>query len=567
MDPYPQNFFTRGVRFFFLAAVLGSCSAPAVDAVCAVPAEGTVAQQAAAVCACQNGIAEVPIPAYRRKKIDLLLVVGNTAGMAAKQQALAESLAFLPRSLALQDYDYHIGVVSTDVGSWITADTPWTMSAGACDSFAGDDGKLQTTSCLDRGSVSAAAAGACAALCPDRKFLPTDGRAYLARENGKTNVPSSLEPDAMTGQLIDRGPEYAFKCMTILGDAGCTISAPLESARRALDGHLLQNSGFLRPDSLLAVLFLTDEDDCSLQLSRRAEGDPHTQSCVVPDPAAAATCYGLGPYRCLARDVACDQPMNTAGLKTNCHERADSALESVDTYARFFASLHSPFRTLLLGIWTLPALGNGGQLTVEQDPKVGGSAGLVLGRGNNAGCQSAGSPLITGSAQLRLASFVASLSRELGESPSDFAESVSVCAPTAYAQAVLPLATSIGLGRVASCLPGLPRLRPDGSPLCEVGDVAIDFPAATPAVPMPLCDSGCCTAFANSASARPSGDPVIAAACAAEPADCYCAVVSNVAGICPGGARLGVWRKDNAEAPPDSVTSLRCATQCALGTP
>jgi hypothetical protein len=64
-------------------------------------------------------------------------------------------------------------------------------------------------------------------------------------------------------------------CGVQLGDVGCSFEQPLEAALRALapapegrGGDV--NRGFLRDDSLLVVLQLTDEDDCSLQDPRIA---------------------------------------------------------------------------------------------------------------------------------------------------------------------------------------------------------------------------------------------------------------------------------------------------------
>jgi hypothetical protein len=251
-----KNLLYLGLYAFSLltqALAAGGCSTPAFTAICALPDNAIPEQQLAAVCSCQRGVAETIWSPYRRPKIDLLLVIGNTPGMVKKQRALAQTFPALLSLLEGAHFDYHIGVVSTDTGSWVAPNAPWPMSAGSCDSFAGDDGQLQKTSCLDRSSGSAAAANACAAVCPDRRFLPTDGLPFVAGAGGRTNVPVALAPDPMTGRMVDYGPAYALQCMAMLGDGGCVISAPLASARLALDGHADVNRGFLRPHSLLTT--------------------------------------------------------------------------------------------------------------------------------------------------------------------------------------------------------------------------------------------------------------------------------------------------------------------------
>src|SRR5205814_8740419 len=57
----------------------------------------------------------------------------------------------------------------------------------------------------------------------------------------------------------------AFGCVGgALGAAGGGFRQPLAAARRALGpDQPIENEGFLRPGSLLALLVISDEDDCS----------------------------------------------------------------------------------------------------------------------------------------------------------------------------------------------------------------------------------------------------------------------------------------------------------------
>ena len=57
-----------------------------------------------------------------------------------------------------------------------------------------------------------------------------------------------------------------FECISTLGTGGCGFEQQLESSFAAVtyqsaDG--MANEGFLREDSILAVVYVTDEDDCS----------------------------------------------------------------------------------------------------------------------------------------------------------------------------------------------------------------------------------------------------------------------------------------------------------------
>ncbi|AKU99468.1 putative lipoprotein [Labilithrix luteola] len=65
----------------------------------------------------------------------------------------------------------------------------------------------------------------------------------------------------------DSNADQTFSCLAEVGTSGPSIEMPLESLKLALNDRVADgtNAGFLRPDALLAVVILTDEDDCSRQ--------------------------------------------------------------------------------------------------------------------------------------------------------------------------------------------------------------------------------------------------------------------------------------------------------------
>lgn len=339
--------------------------------------------------------------------VDILFVVDNSPSMAPKQRALAAGIGSLIRTLDQTAVSYHIGVISTDVGTNTAAGAPWGGGVGSCDTFTGDDGVLQVKACSSRNLLTADSRAACMASCPDPKYVPTDGSLFVWRDANKTNVPADLRVDPGSGKMLDYGPENAFKCIALLGDGGCGIESPLDATRRALDGHRAENNGFLRKDSLLAVVYLSDEDDCSVQLSRRSENNPATRDCTDPSQDASYDCYNLD-YRCLARSVRCDQPMNTPGSKTNCRERADNYLESVSKYATFLKSLRPADKLLVSGIWTRPGIEEGGKVVISRGSGSTSSTSLNRAGGMDASCYSTSSAGVFGQAQRRLTSFAKS---------------------------------------------------------------------------------------------------------------------------------------------------------------
>jgi len=515
---------------------LGACTAPAVTDLCdnANPAQEVM-------CRCPSSISDLVYDDRVRREIDVLLVIDNSPGMADKQKLFAQTLGSLLPSLEV--LDYHIGVVTTDVGSWTAPNRPFATPFPGCDSFAGDDGKLQVEACLDRKNLSAAAARACSDLCRDRRFLPANGARFITNRSGQKNVPEAMEIDPVTGWPIDRGPQYALQCMALVGDSGCALVSPLEAMKRALDGHLAENSGFLRPNAMLAVVIVTDKEDCSVSNTRRADSDPRSRNCTIVDDNAPLDCFNPA-FRCLARGLRCDQPIGTTGAKSGCRERDGDQLAPIAEYARFLQSFHIAEKTTFLGVWPLPSLLDGEPLIVEQLPTQSGSEGLVVNRGR----------------QLRLSSMARMLSstvrppREVAlEDPEQLREAL---------RSALDPQISCRWG--ASCFPAPPRRFPDGSPICVAGFVPEETPLAVPETPLPLCGARCCTALLeNPRGCAPTWPFPVAEHCRDEAADCYCignSSESSTGGSCHGQAAVAVFRKGNRRSPPDSVVNIRCAT-------
>jgi hypothetical protein len=81
--------------------------------------------------------------------------------------------------------------------------------------------------------------------------LDTGAQFIVARDGERSNN--------YTGDLAE-----VFSCLAELGIEGCGLEHQLQATRTALNETLTpQNRGFLRPDAYLAIILLTDEDDCS----------------------------------------------------------------------------------------------------------------------------------------------------------------------------------------------------------------------------------------------------------------------------------------------------------------
>jgi hypothetical protein len=114
------------------------------------------------------------------------------------------------------------------------------------------------------------------------------------------------------GELRD-----AFSAIASAGANGCGFEQSLAAIHAATSPSATANAGFMRDEANLAVVILSDEDDCSLADSRLLTTDTSV----------------LGPlqsFRCTRYGVTCEEggattdTMNQAGPKVNCHPNTTS---------------------------------------------------------------------------------------------------------------------------------------------------------------------------------------------------------------------------------------------------
>jgi hypothetical protein len=235
-------------------------------------------------------------------KLDILLAIDNSRSMADKQQILSLALGDLVESLAnppcidpatgaakvqpagpldvcpegTQRWfwpitDIHVGVVTSSIGGHGADFCPEQETQNGCPSGAintsnNDHGHLinRTDPCSATGKVP---------TYQDQGFLDWDPQA-------QQSPPGETQTDAFTKHIKD--------LVIGAGQVGCGYESQMESWYRFLvdpepyqsisvvgsdggaavpagkdDTLLAQRKAFLRPDSMLAILMLSDEDDCS----------------------------------------------------------------------------------------------------------------------------------------------------------------------------------------------------------------------------------------------------------------------------------------------------------------
>jgi hypothetical protein len=262
------------------------------------------------------------IGATTASKVDLLLVVDNSASMGDKAKLLASSLSPLLKKVA-EGGDVHVGVISSSLG---------TMGGDVCSS----------TGQNQHGHLSN--------LGPGNTPLASASQGFLSYGGGGPTDIDALIADA---ESLVKG----------VGESGCGLEAQLESmyhflvqpdpwqdvvvdannqaTLQGLDTVLLQQrKAFLRPDSLVVVVMLTDEDDSTADPRAvggqgwafmanqfpgspvfRADGKsttaPRATSACASDPGSVdCTSCGFAPT-CNPSDAACQKIKNDPECQKN----------------------------------------------------------------------------------------------------------------------------------------------------------------------------------------------------------------------------------------------------------
>jgi len=223
-------------------------------------------------------------PPVKPKGVDVLVVEDNSPGMTYAQYWLGRDMAPL---VADQETlpggpNYRIGVVTTDLGIGTYATANCTKK--------GDEGKL---------------------FWSDKCPKTSTGVKYLEGKGNNVNMPIPAS--------------QAVACMTKLGEEGCGFERTLESMRTAIAGKA---KGFFRKDAVMAVILLSNEDDCS------------AKSDMFYNPSD----YSLGPltsFRCFQYGVTCKEgnPPRDKAVLTDCAPGQTQLHDVANRYVKYLKSL------------------------------------------------------------------------------------------------------------------------------------------------------------------------------------------------------------------------------------
>ncbi len=206
------------------------------------------------------------------REVDILFLVDNSPSMDPKQTALAKNF---PRMIDVLNTlegglpDVHIGVVSSDMGAGQEG------IGGNCNVPLGDRGLLWGNDKTPgaRATVAPGSQWAAAANPPI-----TDG---CGLADGARWISDVQKPNGQVGRDTNysgRPIADVFSCLAkAVGVVGCGYEHQLQAVRLALNPQKIGcdssgnnctdvnmgNLGFIRPKAYLAIVLITDEDDCS----------------------------------------------------------------------------------------------------------------------------------------------------------------------------------------------------------------------------------------------------------------------------------------------------------------
>jgi hypothetical protein len=201
-------------------------------------------------------------PALATGKVDLLFMIDNSLSMGGKQKLLSDSLPYLLGSLTseLGVTDLHLGMITSSLGDHGSGDICFTTES--TDPMAHYDDRAELVARVRTGVPSFQDQGFLA-WDPSQQnatALVAGAQAHLAAA-GEYGCGYEGQLESIYRFLVDPEPVQAMS-----NDGAVSVRGPVNQVL------LAQRAAFLRPDSTLVVVLLTDENDCSITDESGSQG-------------------------------------------------------------------------------------------------------------------------------------------------------------------------------------------------------------------------------------------------------------------------------------------------------
>lgn len=190
------------------------------------------------------------------KQLDLLFVVDNSISMADKQQVLKLAVPDLVNQLVGRGVDMRIGVISSSLGAGV-GDTALCPS-----NTEQKDDKAHLVATLPRAADLGITDGYLSWMPGQDAAGFTAKLQDLIVRVGEQGCGYEAQLESWYRFLVDPAPPAEWQLMPCSADNSNLCAEP-----SGIDNTLLeQRNAFLRPGSALAIVMLTDEDDCSMDM-------------------------------------------------------------------------------------------------------------------------------------------------------------------------------------------------------------------------------------------------------------------------------------------------------------
>ena len=164
------------------------------------------------------------------RQVDILFVIDNSNSMAEEQLSLDKNFGDFLTKLTQANANFRLAAVSTDYkGSNMTFETDALSNGGAA-----------VLTDLSSSEIAEIKSKCAAQFSADKPWIDYED----LNKDGKLEMVQDL-----------------FRCEAIMGTGGSGLEKGLASMRSVLDTKVGKN--FKRPGSIMAIVFVTDENDCS----------------------------------------------------------------------------------------------------------------------------------------------------------------------------------------------------------------------------------------------------------------------------------------------------------------
>lgn len=208
--------------------------------------------------------------------VDLLIVLDNSGSMAEEQKILATQFFPIINKLTRPVQgdpgwsfpaveNMKVALVTSDMGLQYGDNGDISLSptgVSTCDNPVGDNGSLRRSTEMNINIQNGVIE--CVPLadqCPDGFECSNDGYCVADSGIGTVTCPPS-DADVLSTAATAPNSEIATQtaCLAIQGTEGCGFEQPLEAMVRGLEVH----PGFVEDNHILAVVVVSDEEDCSI---------------------------------------------------------------------------------------------------------------------------------------------------------------------------------------------------------------------------------------------------------------------------------------------------------------